>query len=266
MRVSSRFLRFGPVGGNLSRAEMTGNPNCGAQTLAELAPRRGNMIQVWSPRPEQMQGPLGEATARCLATAFSSREWAATPMPLGDDADPHSARGIIAQLGKQAQVLVANVVEDDHGRNVLGCVLGAVLDRTLVDAYGLASYGAQSGDALLAYIGLMPAAQGRRAALLSNNIFELSFRRSGLPSIQEGQSLAALLFERWLELSVIESCPRVFVRTRKVLAPIIHLAEKNGFCYRGEFELDFQGERQDRIVFARDNSFISRRVERDSMA
>jgi len=234
--------------------------------MAVLAARGGNMIQVWSPRPEQMQGPLGEATANCLATAFSSGEWAATPMPLGDEADPHSARGIIAQLGKQAQALVANVVGDDHRRNVLGCVLGAVLDRTLVDAYGLASYGAQGGDALLAYIGLMPAAQGRRASLLSNNIFELSFRRSGLPSIHEGQGLAALLFERWLELSAIESCPRVFVRTRKVLAPIIHLAEKNGFRCRGEFELDFQGERQDRIVFARDNSSISRLVERDSMA
>lgn len=234
--------------------------------MAEMAARGRDIIRVWPPRPDQMQGPLGEATARCLATAFSSGEWAATPMPLGDEADPHSGRGIIAQLGKQAQLLVANGVGDDHGRNVLGCVLGAVLDRTLVDAYGLASYGAQSGDALLAYIGLMPAAQGRRASLLSDNIFELSFRRSGLPSVHEGQSLASLLFERWLELSAIESCPRVFVRTRKVLAPIIHLAEKNGFRYRGEFELDFQGDRQDRIVFARDNFSISRLVERDSMA
>jgi len=234
--------------------------------LAEMAARGRDIIRVWPPRPDQMQGPVGEATARCLATAFSSGEWAATPMPLGDEADPHSGRGIIAQLGKQAQLLVANGVGDDHGRNVLGCVLGAVLDRTLVDAYGLASYGAQSGDALLAYIGLMPAAQGRRAFLLSDNIFELSFRRSGLPSVHEGQSLASLLFERWLELSAIESCPRVFVRTRKVLAPIIHLAEKNGFRYRGEFEMDFQGDRQDRIVFARDNFSISRLVERDSMA
>lgn len=245
---------------------MTGSLIYGVQTLADLAAQTGNIIRIWSPRPEQMQGPLGEAASKCLATAFSSGEWAPTPMPLGDESDPHSARGIIAQLGKQAQVLVADVVGDDHGRNVLGCVMGAVLDRTLVDAYGLASYGAQSGDALLAYIGLMPAAQGRRACLLSNNIFELPFRRSGLPSIHEGHSLAALLFERWLELSAIECCPRVFVRTRKVLAPIIHLAEKNGFRYRGEFELDFQGERQDRIVFARDNSSISRLVERESMA
>ena len=224
------------------------------------------MIQVWSPRPEQMQGPLGEAAARCLATAFSSREWAATPMPLGDASDPHSARGILAQLGKQAQVLIANVIGDDHGRTVLGCVLGAVLDRTLVDAYGLASYGAQGGDALLAYIGLMPAAQGHRASLLSNNIFKLSSRQASSPSPHEGQSLAALLFEKWLELSAIECCPRVFVRTRKVLAPIIHLAETNGFRYRGEFELDFHGERQDRIVFARDNFSISRLVGRESMA
>ena len=224
------------------------------------------MIQVWSPRPEQMQGPLGKATARCLATAFSSREWAATPMPMGDASDPHSARGIIAQLGKQAQVLIGNVIGDDHGRTVVGCVLGAVLDRALVDAYGLASYGAQSGDALLAYIGVMPAAQGHRASVLSNNIFRLSSRQSSPPSAREGQSLAALLFERWLELSAIECCPRVFVRTRKVLAPIIHLAEKNGFRYRGEFELDFQGERQDRIVFARDNFSISRLAGRESMA
>lgn len=234
--------------------------------MAELVAREGNMIQVWSPRPEQMQGALVEATARCLATAFSSGEWAPTPMPLGDGSDPHSACGIIAQLGKQAQTLVANDIGDDHGPKVIGCVLGAVLDRTLVEAYGLGSYGAQSGDALLAYIGLMPTVQGRRASLLSNNIFELSLRRSGRPSINEGQSLAALLFERWLELSAIECCPRVFVRTRKVLAPIIHLAEKNGFRYRGEFELDFHGERQDRIIFARDNFSKSRFVERRSLA
>ena len=234
--------------------------------MAKLVAREGNMIQVWSPRPEQMQGFLGEAMAKCLATAFSSGEWAPTPMPLGDEADPHSARGIISQLGHQAQMLVANDVGDDHGPKVLGCVLGAVLDRTLVDAYGLGAYGAQSGDALLAYIGLMPTVQGRRASQLSNSIFELSCRRSRLPAIHEGQSLAALLFERWLELPAIECCSRVFVRTRKVLAPIIHLAEKNGFRYRGEFEVSFHGERQDRIVFARDNFPMSRFSARRSLA
>lgn len=232
--------------------------------MAEFSARQGNNIQVWSPQPEQLQGLLGEATARCLAAAFSSGEWARTPMPLGDASDPHSAQGIIAQLGTRAQVLIANDIGDGHSRNVLACVLGAVLDEALAGAYGLDSYGARNGDALLAYIGLAPAVQGRRAFVRSDNTFELS--PSCSTAIREGQSLAALLFEQWLNLPAVECCRRAFVRTRKVLAPIIHLAEKNGFRYRGEFELDFHGERQDRIIFVRDSSLLSRSVERRSLA
>lgn len=231
--------------------------------MAEIVAHRDNMIHVWSPRPKQLQGLLGEATARCLSAAFSSGEWARTPMPLGDESDPHSAQGIIAQLGTRAQVLIANDIGDGHSRNVLACVLGAVLDEELVDAYGLDAYGARSGDALLAYIGLAPAVQGHRAYLRSDNKFALS--PSCSPATREGQSLAALLFEEWLHLPAIKCCRRAFVRTRKVLAPIIHLAEKNGFRYRGEFELDFHGERQDRIVFVRDNPMWSRFVDRTSL-
>lgn len=214
-------------------------------------------IRLRSPHPHQICGLLRDGIVNCLAAAFSSGVWAPTPMPIGDASDPHSAHGILAELGERVQVIVASKTTADpihEYKEVLGCVVGAVLDESLIDAYGLAPYGACIGDGLLAYIGVAPSAQGSRALQRRVNEFDLRPGQASAPINQKGDSLASLLFARWLDLSEIEQCPRVFVRTRKVLDPILHLAGKNGFQYLGQFELDFQGERQDRMVFGRSNS------------
>jgi len=70
------------------------------------------------------------------------------------------------------------------------------------------------------------------------------------------------LFSGWLAQPVVGACPAVFVRTRKVLQPIIHMATDNGFEYTGGFTIDFHGERQDRIVFRRESQLLSRVASR----
>ena len=173
-------------------------------------------------------------------------------MPIGDESDPHSARGIIAALGGRLQVLLASAMEPGitpRAQRVVGFVLGGVLDDQLIDAYGLRAHGARKGDGILAYIGVVPSAQGARLSALDGDIYELTNSRSLAVTRSESTSLASLLFSRWLALPAITSCPAVFVRTRQVLKPILHLAAKNGFDYCGSFSLDFHGERQDRMVF-----------------
>lgn len=164
-------------------------------------------------------------------------------MPLGDLRDRHSARGIIAELGDRAQVLAASDPED--GTSVLGCVVGVVLDKDLIDSYCLSEFGAHSGDGLLAYIGILPEVQGGRATRLQDDIFEVRRGPSADPS------LANLLFERWLELPEISVCPNLFVRTRRSIEPVLYLLNKHGFSYRGEFQLSFRGMSQTRMVFGR---------------
>jgi len=213
-------------------------------------------IRLWTPDTLATEFPLGSAIAECLAAAFGSGVWSRTPMPVGDCSVPHSARGIVAELGASARVLVAST-EDGKPHDeadVLGCVVGGLLDDELIHAYGLGSFGARRGDALLAYIGVHPAAQGSRVLPRTSNCFDLAPASDRPCKQRPGVGLASLLFSRWLKLSAIERCPRVFVRTRSVLPQIQHLATKNGFVYQGQFELEFQGERQDRMVYSRINS------------
>ena len=209
-----------------------------------------------SPEASEIKGPVEDAIVQCLAAAFGSGVWAQTPMPIGDAADPHSARGIVTQLGARARVLVAST--DSPGGPVrndrfIGCVLGCVLDKDLIDLYRLNEFDAEAGDALLAYIGIEPANQGCRALPLSGSRFAVRPPPSDTAMEQRGESLAGVLFSRWLALPNVAACPRVFVRTRSVLRPVVHMIKKNGFDYRGKFYLDFHGKRQHRLVFARSN-------------
>jgi len=227
------------------------------QSIAGALAHRARKVTLWSPHSLQMQPGLRDAVAGCLASAFATGVWAQSPMPMGDAAVPHSARGIVAQLGGQAKTLIVSAAANRrtaHRQTVLACVIGSILDENLIRSYQIARFGARHGDALLAYIGLAPDAQGSRAFPLNAQEYLLSSDRTSAPQEQKGQSLAGLLFARWLELPAIERCPRVFVRTREVLHPIQHLAKKNRFQFCGKFELDFQGERQDRMIFKRFNA------------
>lgn len=217
--------------------------------------RSNHGIRMWAPDTLPTECSLGYAVADCLAAAFGSGVWARSPMPVGDRSTPHSARGILAELGAGTQVLVASA-DDGKPQNeadVLGCVIGSLLDDELIRAYGLGSFGAQGGDGLLAFIGLRPAAQGTRVLPRANNCFDLA-PATDHPVKSGGVSLASLLFSCWLELPEVARCRRVYVRTRSVLPKIQHLAAKSGFVYQGRFELEFQGERQDRIVYSRINT------------
>lgn len=171
-------------------------------------------------------------------------------MPVFDDADHHCAHRIISDFGDNAQILVAS--SDGEGEPLLGCVLGGILDAELIAAYRLAGFGARAGDGVLAYIAVPPAAQGSRVVHLSDDVFEVHPARIG-GRWRKGSSLAGALFAGWLANPAVAQCPRVFVRTREVIRPVLHLIEKNGFEYRGRFELEFRGERQDRLVFGRSN-------------
>lgn len=222
----------------------------------EEATAQTGRVRLWAPDSDQIQGLLSESIATSLAAAFSSRTWTRTPMPIGDESDAHSARGIIATLGGRFQVLLASAMEPGvapGAQQVVGCVLGGVLDEKLIDAYGLGAHGARKGDGLLAYIGVVPSAQGARLSALDGGLFELTNSRPLPVTKNASTSLASLLFSRWLALPAISSCPAVFVRTRQVIKPILHLAAKNGFDYCGSFSLDFHGEKQDRMVFRRVN-------------
>lgn len=207
------------------------------------------LARLCSPSPRQVAEEYRGAIATCLASAFSSGIWASAPMPVDHNTDPHSAHGIISGLSDSAQVVVA--ANEEEGEPLLGCVLGGVLDEGLIATYRLAAFGAQAADGLLAYIAVSPPAQGSRVVPVRDNVYEVQPAQLDRRHEQQGDSLAGLLFSRWLELSAITTCPRVFVRTRGVIEPVLHLIAKNGFEYCGRFEMEFRGERQDRLVYER---------------
>ena len=211
---------------------------------------REPLVSLWTPSSERVTTTLSEPIARCLSAAFSSGPWAATPMPLGDASDQHSARGIVAGLGQRSLTLVASTGFDGDGRgSVLASVLGCVLDDDLIEQYGLRSYGARAGDALFAYIGLRPSVQGRRVRPMGNDNYSLEWNTEKQAKAKNGSGLASLLFSQWLQLPAVRQCPRVFIRTRRILKPIQALAKRNGFEYCGSFDLEFQGVQQDRMVY-----------------
>ena len=223
---------------------------------AQTAASEAVAIRIWSPGSDQIQGLLGESIATSLAAAFSSGEWAPTPMPIGDRTDPHSARGILSALEGRSHLLLASVEEPGISRaaqRVVGCVLGGCLDEELIAAYGLTPYGARSGDGLLAYIGVVPSAQGVRLRPDAGGPHEQHRYRPHRMAKCGSMSLARVLFSGWLALPGVSSCPTVFVRTRQVLKPILHLAAEHGFVFSGSFTVDFQGAQQDRMVFRREN-------------
>lgn len=216
-----------------------------------------------SPAGSEIKGPLEDAIVHCLAAAFGSGVWAQAPMPIGNAADPHSARGIVTQLRARARVLIAGTasrIGSVRRKRIIGCVLGCILDEALIDIYRLGDFAAEAGDALLAYIGVEPGSQGSRMLPLSRGQFAMWPRHHNAVIDQGGESLAGVLFSRWLALPGVAGCPRIFVRTRSVLRPVLHMIEKNGFEYRGKFDLDFHGERQDRIVFVRSNTLKTPRT------
>lgn len=225
--------------------------------------RSGSRVRLQSAHDICGRDELKNAVATCLAAAFGSGVWASSPMPVGDDSEPDSAHGIISEFGENAQTLVA--WNTDENRPLLGCVVGGVLDENLIAAYGLTGHGAKTGDGLLAYIGVPPSAQGCRLTRLRDNVFEILPNRNSQRHERGGDSLAGLLFAQWLRLPAIDRCPHVFVRTREEIGSVIHLIEKNGFEYSGRLDLDFQGDKQDRLVYRRSatRAFSQSRIRLD---
>lgn len=179
--------------------------------------------------------------ARCLSEAFSSGLWQTTPLPLGAAHDPHSAHGILSGLGPEATALAA---APDPGNRVVGCVVGCVMQPSTIEGYHLGDFGAQPGDGLLAFICITPSAQGRR------------FRQAGdgwLMAQKGAPSLARHLFCGWLAAPGLRNCPRLFIRTRPSIGAIRRLSEDYDFALCGEFETEFRGQRQTRLVYRRDN-------------
>ena len=185
--------------------------------------------------------------ANCLVAAFSSGLWEQTPMPTGHADDPGSALGIINSLNPDPVVVAAC---ESHGGpvnsdEVVGCVLGAVLDDTMIETYGLGPYAAVPGDGLLAFIGIHPRAQGLRVLPDGGD----SVKILGTTALGRSASLARLLFETWIDTPCIQRCPRVFIRTRRQIGPVLHLCRSLGFEYCGRFEIEFCKMRQERLVF-----------------
>lgn len=210
-------------------------------------------VRIWAPTPDELRNALWENVASTLSASFSSQAWQHTPMPVGDASDPNSAKGIMAELCEEGLHLVASAGgAAPPNSEVLGCVLGGVLSSDLIGSYGLGPYGARQGDGLLAYIAVVPSVQGARGTLRAGNVIEdlspASPRSRGPAS---SVSLASALFTSWLELPAVASRRALFVRTREVIGPVLHLLEKHGFAYQGRFEVDYRGERQDRLVFQR---------------
>lgn len=225
---------------------------------AESVPRPAipgwGRIKLWSPGPDEITREVCSGVAACLSAAFSSGVWSETPMPVGDETDPHSAAGIIAGQAECLQLLLARFEsEDKHNddQEVLGCVVGTLLREPVLDAYGLREYGARPGDALLAYIGLVPAAQRTRVYVASDSSIKAASHSSDLADGGCVHSLASLMFTRWMELPAIRSASCVFIRTRIVIGSIQHLAAKHDFQLCGSFDINFRGQKQDRMVFRR---------------
>jgi hypothetical protein len=210
-------------------------------------------VRIWAPTPHQIRNALWEDLAATLSASFSTRAWRHNPMPVGDPSDPHSAKGIMAELCEEGLHLVASADgEATPDRGILGCVLGGILSSDLIESYGLGPYGARQGDGLLAYIAVAPSVQGARGYPRAGNVIEdLGPATPHSREPQSSVSLASVLFTSWLELPEVASRRALFVRTRKVIGPVLHLLEKHGFVLQGQFEVDYRGERQDRLVFQR---------------
>jgi len=196
----------------------------------------------------------GEALqiARCLSKAFSSGLWEASPMPLGSPEDPNSALGIVNGLGSCPLALAAyrSGADAPRSREAIGCVLGAVLNDEVIARYGLAPFSAMSGDALLAFIGIVPEAQKTRINGRGGD--ETAVVRTPRP--QRSISLARHMFESWLGMTGLRDCRQIFIRTRKQITPILRLCDENGFSYCGRFDLPYRGTVQERLVFRRTNA------------
>lgn len=226
-----------------SRCKIPFHPENIGGTYHQASPLEGTLTlsSVQTDRPEATAGLVS-----CLVTAFSSGVWGQTPMPVGAPDDPGSALGVINSLSPAPVVLAAYKHSSPvHIEEVVGCVLGAILDHTMIEMYGLEPYAAVPGDGLLAFIGIVPSAQGLRVLPDGSD----SIRITGTTRVGGTISLARHLFEKWIHTPRIQSCPRVFIRTREQIAPVIHLCESLGFEYCGRFELDFCEMRQERLVF-----------------
>ena len=174
-------------------------------------------------------------------------------MPVGDSADPHSASGIMAQLSG-GMVVVAISDTTDEGSKVVGCVLGSLLDDSLIEGYRLRRFGANDGDGLLAYIGVAPEFQGARGFQgRCGYLDEVCAGTPLSPKPTGSSSIASVLFSTWLRHPEISPCSAVFVRTRATIRPVLHLLDRHGFEHRGQFELDFRGSVQTRLVYCRRN-------------
>ncbi len=189
---------------------------------------------------ETCNGADAGALALCLSAAFSSGIWAETPMPVGDASDPDSAMGVLGGLGPAPAVIAAA----SSSGSVFGAALGAVLTSGIIARYGLGPWQAQPGDGLLAFLGIIPGAQGSRLRAGPDGSFDLS-REAG------GPSLAAVLFRRWLQLPALADCPRLFFRTRRRIGAVRSLGARHGFAECGSFETMFRGRRQTRLVYRR---------------
>lgn len=177
--------------------------------------------------------------ASCLSDAFSSGLWSDTPMPVGHVSDPDSAWGILSGLGEKP-ISVAAIGTD----GVLGCVLGVILTPELITLYGLGPWNAKPGDGLLAFIGIATDCQGKRVSQDTDGRFVLN-------SDLDNPSFARCLFKRWLTSSKLKDCPRVFIRTRRRIGAVRHLARGFGFSECGRFQVLFRGHRQFRLVYRR---------------
>ena len=213
-----------------------------------------NRVRIWSPSPDQLDAGMWDAVARTLSSAFSSRDWQNSPMPVGDASDAHSAVGVMTELRDGPLLVATRDAADVEVTQVVGCVLGGVLNESLIDSYRLGNFGARTGDAILAYIGVTPEAQGIRGFPRNNGFLDKIFSSNDTPrKPDESDSLAGAMFSTWLELPEIASCPTVFVRTRETIGSMLHLLSKHGFEHQGRFDLEFHGSLQSRLVYRRHN-------------
>lgn len=190
--------------------------------------------------------------ARCLSKAFSSGLWKASPMPVGPLEDPNSALGIVNGLGPRPVALAARTRArgEERAGELIGCVLGAVLNDEVIARYGLRPFSAVPGDALLAFIGIVPGAQHVRVNGRTRDECKVVHGASQHRSV----SLARHLFESWLAMQNLHHCPHTFIRTRQQITPILGLCDGNRFSYCGRFELNLHGAVQERLVFRRSNA------------
>ena len=168
---------------------------------------------------------------------------------MGSTLEPLSGLGIIAGFGNQLLGIAATTVQGDTRHRTIGCVVGSVLNRETIDGYGLTPFSARDGDALLAFIGIVPSAQGSRLRCRDPSTYELMEKSGGA----QGHSLARLLFDSWLSMPVVRRCPSVFIRTRRRIGAVRHLSEAAGFEFYGSFDIDFRSELQERLVYRKAN-------------